>query len=150
VGSGGAPVPPSAVSVSPSAGSGSAQTFAFTFSDPAGAANIVSTQMDIGAVLSAAGTCYFYFSRAANALYLANDAGSFGASLAIGTAGTLQNSQCTVNGGISSVSMSGNTLMVNLALSFKPAFAGAKNVYIEAQNPTLDSGWVLRGTWTAQ
>jgi hypothetical protein len=105
--------------------------------------------MDIGATLAAAGTCYLYFSRAANLIYLATDAGSFGASLTVGSAGTMQNSQCTVDAGASSVLMSGNTLTVNLALSFKPAFTGAKNVYMEAQNATLDSSWVLRGTWMA-
>jgi hypothetical protein len=144
---GGAPSPPTAVSVSPNAGSGSAQTFAFVFSDPNGAANIVSTQMDVNATLTAAGACYLYYGRASNSIQLANDGGSFGAALTIGSAGTQQNSQCIVDAGASSVNLSGNTLTVNLALSFKPAFAGAKNVYMEAQNATLDSGWAQRGTW---
>jgi hypothetical protein len=49
----------------------------FTFSDPNGATDIVSMQMDITAQLSATYACYFYYSRASNALYLANDAGAW-------------------------------------------------------------------------
>ncbi|HYL78381.1 MAG TPA: S8 family serine peptidase [Bryobacteraceae bacterium] len=145
---GGAPVPPTTVSVSPSSGSGSAQTFTFTFTDPAGGANIVSTQLDFGATLATSGVCYFYYARAANAIYLASDTGSFGPSASLGSAGTMQNSQCALDAGASSVMVSGNTLTMNLALSFKPAFAGAKNVYMEAQNAAADAGWALRGTWT--
>ena len=46
--------------------------------------------------------------------------------------------------------ISGNTLTVNLAITFKPAFAGAKNTFGEAQNASADSGWSHLGTWTAQ
>jgi hypothetical protein len=60
----------------------------------------------------------------------------------------LQNSQCTLNVGASSASMSGNTLTLNLALSFTAAFAGAKNVYMEVENATHDSGWSPHGAWT--
>ncbi len=133
------------VSVSPSSGNGAAQTFAFVFTDPNGAANIVSTQMDVNATLAVANSCYFYYARAMNWIYLANDAGSFGNPLTIGSAGTEQNSQCVVDAGASSVSLAGNTLTVNLALSFKTP--GTRNIYMEAQNATLDSGWAQRGTW---
>jgi hypothetical protein len=45
--------------------------------------------------------------------------------------------------------LSGNTLTVTLALTFAPAFSGAKNVYAYAQNGTgINSGWQTRGTWT--
>jgi hypothetical protein len=44
--------------------------------------------------------------------------------------------------------MSGNTLTLNLALSFTAAFAGAKNVYMEVENATHDSGWSPHGAWT--
>jgi hypothetical protein len=142
--------PPTVVSVTPSSGMGTTQTFGFVFSDPAGATNIASTQMDINASLTAASACYFYYSRASNSIQLANDAGSFGAASTIGVAGTQQNSQCSVDAGASSVTMSGNTLTVNLAVTFKAAFAGPKNVYAEAQNPSGDSGWTKLGTWTAQ
>ena len=139
--------PPSAVSVTPSGQIGSAQTFAFTFSDPNGGAHIVSDTIDISATLSAAGACYIYYGRAQNAIYLADDSGAFSSSLVVSSPGTQQNSQCIMNAGASSVSVSGNNLTLNLALTFKPSFAGAKNIYMEVYNG-LDSGWVQRGTWT--
>jgi hypothetical protein len=149
-GGGGTPQPPAAVSVTPSSGSGASQTFAFVFSDAIGATDIQSVQLDISAALTAAGACYLYYSRGSNQIQLANDSGSFGAPLTVGTAGTMQNSQCTLDAGASSVMLSGNTLTLNVALSFKPAFAGAKNIYMEAQNATLDSGWSKQGTFNAQ
>jgi hypothetical protein len=146
--SGNSAVPPVAVSVMPNSGSGASQTFAFAFSDLNGATDIVSTQIVINSTLAAAGTCYFYYARAANAIYLATDAGAWQGFLTIGTAGTMQNSQCVVNAGASSVTASGNNLTLNLALSFNAGFAGAKNIYMEVQNATLDSGWAQRGAWT--
>jgi hypothetical protein len=38
-------------------------------------------------------------------------------------------------------------LTVTLALSFQPAFAGAKNIYMDTYD-TVDSGWQILGTWT--
>ncbi|HYL78224.1 MAG TPA: hypothetical protein VEU96_28675, partial [Bryobacteraceae bacterium] len=144
----GAPSPPVAVSVAPSSGSGSAQTFTFTFSDANGASNIVSTQIVVGSQLATAGTCYLYYATKATMIYLATDVASFSDGSTLGAAGTMQNSQCTLNPGASSVSLSGNTLTLTLVLSFKPAFTGAKNVYMEVQTATQDSGWAQRGAWT--
>ena len=141
--------PPVAVSVAPNSGSGSAKTFSFAFSDPNGASDIASTQMVINASLAAAGSCYFYYARASNAIYLATDAGAWQGFLTVGAAGTMQNSQCVVNAGASSVAASGNNLTLNLAVSFTTAFAGAKNIYMEVQSVMLDSGWAQRGAWTA-
>jgi hypothetical protein len=147
-GNGGSSGPPAAVSVTPNSSSGSSQTFAFTFTDPNGATDIVSTQMEINAQLSATNACYFYYSRASNALYLANDAGAWQGPVTVGGSGTLSNSQCSVNAGGSSASASGTTLTLNLAISFEAGFAGAKNIYMEVQNATVDSGWSLHGAWT--
>jgi hypothetical protein len=37
-----------------------------------------------------------------------------------------------------------------VSLSFEPAFAGAKTIYLDAVGSTgLTSGWMSRGTWTA-
>jgi hypothetical protein len=139
---------PAAVSVTPSSGSGASQTFTFTYSDPNGAADITSAQIDISATLSVSGACYLYYPRGLNEMYLASDTGVWQGPLPIGSTGTLQNSQCTLNVGASSASMSGNTLTLNLALSFTAAFAGAKNVYMEVENATHDSGWSQFGSWT--
>jgi hypothetical protein len=142
------PSPPAAVSVSPNAGSGLSQTFAFSFTDSSGAGNILSTQMDIGGVLAVPNSCFFYYAVGSNSIYLEDDTGVSHAPLTLGSAGTAQNSQCRIDAGASSLSMAGNTLTVNLALSFLPGYAGAKNVFMFAQNSALNSGWVNRGTWT--
>ena len=143
---GGSAGPPSAVSVTPGSGSGSTQTFAFTFSNPAGAAGIVSAQIDINASLGVVGACYIYY--ASNKIFLATDAGATQSPAIIGSPGTVQNNQCLVDAGASSVSMSGNNLTLHLAMSFTPAFAGAKVIYLDAYNGVQDSGWSQIGTWT--
>jgi hypothetical protein len=142
---------PATVSSSPASGAGSAQTFALTFSDPNGYAAIKSTQILIGGSMSFGNACYLYYNRQANSLYLTNDAGTAWQSpVTLGQAGTLQNSQCSINPLSSSVAGSGNNLTLNLAVTFKPTFAGSKSTYMEVYDGAGDSGWQQKGTWTAQ
>jgi len=142
--------PPTIVSVTPSSGSGSSQTFSFVYSDQKGYASITTLQTIINSSRSVSASCYLWHYPGTNALYLSNDAGTgWLGPVALGSAGSLQNSQCTVDTGSSSASGSGTNLTVNLVLSFKPAFGGAKNVYMDAiDGYTLDSGWQQKGTWT--
>jgi len=140
---------PTAISVAPSSGSGSSQAFAFNFLDPAGATDISSAQIVIDGSLSGTGSCYLYFyGNGANVIYLASDAGAFESGISLGTVGTLQNSQCTINVGASSAILSGTTLALNLAVGFQHAFAGAKIVYMFVQNASIGSGWTQQGIWT--
>ena len=81
-------------------------------------------------------------------LFLLNDAGTTWMSSAMGSGGTLQNSQCAIEPGTSSAVPSGNTLTVNLAVTFKNAFAGAKSVFMYGTNGVINSGWQTRGSWT--
>src|SRR5208282_4649908 len=128
-------------------GSGASQTFAFAFSDSAGAADITAAQIGINTAVNGTGACWMYFAAGTQMIYLANDAGAFAtAGLALGSSGTLQNSQCTINVNTSSVSLSGNTLTLNLVLSFAPGFAGTKNVYMYVQNATQSAGFTKEGT----
>jgi hypothetical protein len=142
--------PPTAGSVTPGSGTGASQTFSYVFSDTNGVSDISSAQLVISAGLSAVNSCYLYYARAANAVWLANDAGTqWLGPKTLGVAATLQNSQCVVNAGASSASGAGNTLTLNVALSFKPAFAGPKNNYVfVADNAGAMAGWLARGTWT--
>ena len=67
----------------------------------------------------------------------------------LGVAGTLQNSQCSVNAGSSSATGSGNNLTVNLAITFTTAFVGTQTIYMRADdNGGLTSNWQSMGTWT--
>ena len=48
----------------------------------------------------------------------------------------------------SSSTLSGSTLTLNLAVTFNSAFAGAKNIYMQASDAAgLDSGLQVRGAW---
>jgi len=131
------------VSVAPASGTGSSQSFSFVFTDPKGYGSISSISVVIAPTLTAAGSCYLYYARANNGIYLANDSGTAWLSP---KNGAVQNSQCSVNAQAVSASGSGNNLTVNLALSFLPAYTGAKNVYIQAYDGQ-DSGWAQKGTW---
>jgi hypothetical protein len=81
-------------------------------------------------------------------MYLASDTGVWQGPLKMGSTGTLQNSQCILNMAGSSATASGNTLTLNLALTFTAGFSGAKNVYMEVANATHNSRWSAYGSWT--
>jgi hypothetical protein len=144
------PAVPSAVSVTPSSGSGTSQTFTYLFSDASGYQHISNAYSMISASQSWAGSCLPMYVPASHSLYLAMDGGTgWLGPLTIGQAGTLQNSQCTLNAGASSASGSGTNLTVNLAISFSSSFVGLKNQYMRADDAAnnLSSGWQNRGTW---
>jgi PKD domain len=145
-------LPPTVVSVTPSSGSGSSQTFSFVFSDGNGFTDLSTTYIGFNSTLTWPGGCYTYYDRNANALWLLNDpANLWLGPVTPGAATSLQNSQCTLSGAGSSVSGSGNNLTVNVALSFNSAFGGAKNIYMCAlDNSGASSNWQQRGAWTVQ
>ncbi len=144
--------PPQAVSVSPSSGFGASQTFAFRVADPSGHENLGTMLVVINSVLSAANSCYLYYSASANMLALASDAGDgWSNPVALGAGVTLENRQCRVNVSTASRTLSGTELTVTVAIVFKPEFAGLKSSYLYVDNRSgLSSGWVKFGTWTVQ
>ena len=142
------PSGPTAVSVSPSSGSGTSQAFSFQFSDSQGYTNLSMLWFGFGS--SPYNGCIVQYTPGVKALYLEDDTGTvlLGPSTP-GVSGTVSNSQCTLNAGTSSVSGSGNTLIVKVALSFKPAFAGLQNAYMYAVDASglKTPAWQNRGTW---
>ncbi len=143
-------ITPTADSVTPSSGTGAGRTFAFKYSSVNGYGYLSTVYAWFDTVLSSGNGCDVQYRLASNQMYLFNDAGSaLLGPVTPGVAGTLSNSQCTLNAGTSSVSGSGNTLTVNAAVSFTAKFAGAKAVYgyaLDKQN--LNSGWKTLGSWT--
>ena len=142
---------PGANSVTPSSGSGASQTFALQYSDTAGAANLQQVSAYFNATLATppVNACQFYYNVSTNQLNLLNDAGTAGQAATVGTAGTLANSQCSLNVGAATVTPSGNTLTLNVPVMFLVGFAGAKNVYLSANDVSeASTGWVQRGAWT--
>jgi hypothetical protein len=140
---------PSAISVSPASGTGLTQTFTFVFSDTGGYGNIAWTQVLFSSTLNGFNACYVSLQAAANTIDLDGDNNNWSNTVALGSGGTLQNSQCSVNVTASSVSVSGNNLTLNLAITFSSSFAGTKNIYmIAADNAGTTSQWLTAGTWT--
>jgi len=147
-----APPPPSvpagvsAVDISPGSGSGSAQTFTLRYSDTRGASSLTSEWVWL---VGGTGVCMAYHERATNLVYLLNDAGTAWNSQILGASSVLQGSSCAINLASSSVSTSGSVLTLNLAMTFTPAFSGAKTVRMFANAAGgVSSGWQDRGTWT--
>src|SRR5262249_33860334 len=98
------------------AGSGSTQAFALQYSDSAGATDISTAWVWFNASFGAAAnkSCMAYYDRAGAKLYLLNDAGTAWVPGTLGSASTLQNSQCAIALASSSATLSGNTLTLNL------------------------------------
>src|SRR5437667_191389 len=150
VASGGSSMPMN-VSVTPASGSGSSQAFSFVFSDASGYTDINWVQMIVGPQVQSNNVCFVTYTRATNVLQLVVDGGGtfVGSGATLGVAGTLANSQCTLDAGNSSVSGSGGNLTVSLALMFKSWFAGAKSVFSGViNNASVFSGWQTMGAWT--
>jgi hypothetical protein len=141
---------PSVVSLSPNSGSGSTQTFAMEFSDTSGISDMTLIRYIFNTSTSNAAACSVLYYPITNRMFLYNDAGSgtLPQGLTPGVAGTVSNSQCTLNGGGSSVSKSGDTLTLNSAISFSSSFIGNKKVYLYAAGSKGNTGLIAEGNWT--
>jgi glucose/arabinose dehydrogenase len=146
--------PPAAVtsdSVVPASGTGVSQTFALQASDTTGSANLrtMFVWFTASSTSSAASSCLAYYDRPSNTLGLLNDAATQYMKGTAGASGTLSNSQCAMTLGSTTTTSSGNTLTLNVPITFAPGFAGAKSVLLYAANTAgASSGWPVRGTWT--
>src|SRR5262249_28183302 len=94
-----------AESVTPASGMGQTQAFVLQYTDGQGAGSLGTVWVVFSGSSNspAPNTCGAYYSRAANMLYLDNDAANAAAGAAMGGVGTLQNGQCAVNMVASSV-----------------------------------------------
>jgi len=143
--------PPTLVSLSPTSGTGVSQTFSAVYGDPNGISDLGTLKFLINTAVSGVNACDVYYLPAKNALYLYNNDDSLILGpLTPGSSLSLSNSQCTLLGANSSVSTSGNTITVDFGIGFQNAFAGSKNVYMNAINTagSTSSGWSQMGTWT--
>ncbi|SPF52309.1 hypothetical protein SBA4_50012 [Candidatus Sulfopaludibacter sp. SbA4] len=144
---------PAVGGVSPSYGSGLTQMFTFTFTDTEGWPDLGVVDILINNSLDGRQACYLAYSRAVNALYLVNDAGTaLLPGLVMTAPGTLSNSQCTVSAGASAVGMNGSTLTLTVGLTFPPVLSGNQVIYLAARDSTgvVTSGWQAMGTWSVQ
>jgi hypothetical protein len=152
-----APTGPAAGGVSPARSATTGQTYTFTFTDTNGYADLAVVDVLTNNSLDGIGACYVAFaptSATSGSLYLVNDAGGaggpFAGSFILGTPGaSASNSQCTVSADGSSLSASGNTLTLNLAITFSSSFSGNQVFYLAARNNgSGNSGWQAVGSVT--
>ena len=123
---------PSILSVTPSSGSGSSQTFAFQLSDTDGYASISSAEIVFTG--NDGLRCHVFFVRT-GAIYLASqDESVWLGPVAAGSSGTVQHSYCSINGAASSAQGSGNVVTLNLAVQFTGAFAGSRIVVADVSS----------------
>jgi hypothetical protein len=139
---------PSVVSVTPSSGSASTQTFSAVFTDPDGGQAITAAYMLFNTSVMAAHGCYVLYYPLTNLLYLKNDAGTANSiGITPGSAATVSNSQCAISGATSSYVVSGSTATLSVALTFSEITP--ENIYLYAFDKNANnSGWVLSGSWT--
>jgi hypothetical protein len=144
--------PPALAAASPTASTSPTQTFALTARDPNGATDLQRIYFLAGANTNVpVNGCHGFYDRSSNAVYLYNDAlNALAGPLTPGSAGTIQNSQCRVNGAATSVTVSGSDLVLNLDITRLGTFAGgAKNLYLWiTDNENNGTGWVQASTWT--
>jgi large repetitive protein len=135
----------------PGAGSGATQTFALQYGDTAGPADLSTTWVWFKGGASTANACIVYYSPVANTVNLLNDAGTVWLPAALGTSGTLQNSQCTIALGGTTATRGWTTLTLQLPVTFATSYSGTKTIDLYAENATgAHTGWQTRGTWTVQ
>src|SRR5579883_734652 len=140
---------PAIVSVSPSAAAGATQTLNVVVSDTAGYANLAGVNVLVGPTVDGTGACWIYYDATGGTLSLATDRGDAWNQIAAGSSGTLQNSQCTLQGAGSSAAGSGNRMTLSLNLSLQPVFAGQQKIYVRVQNQQGKvTGYQAMGTWT--
>jgi hypothetical protein len=150
------PTGPAVGGVSPGRSTTLGQTYTFTFTDTAGYTDLTVLDILTNSFLDGISACYVAYvpATATNGyLYMVDNAGDgnyvSGSPMLLSSGGTLQNSQCTINTAASSVSASGNTLTLNLAIAFSQSFAGNQLFYLAARNnSTGNSGWQAVGSVT--
>ncbi|MCP5109782.1 MAG: hypothetical protein GY953_02985, partial [bacterium] len=145
-----APLPPEPDSAAPSSGQGAAEVFQFTYTDPNGFAEIEWALALFHSTVSASGGCHIQYNHGQDSLWLMDDSGAaWLGPVTPGSASKLENSQCSIDATGSSASGSGTSLTLNVDVTFQPAFAGKKNIYMSAAAAAgQNSGWQTRGTWT--
>jgi sugar lactone lactonase YvrE len=129
------------------------ETFTFTFTDSKGFGDLGVLDVLVNTGLNAVSACYFAFvptGQASGELYLVDDAGAAGgpfAAFSVPGNGGAQNSQCSISGLGSSVSVVGTTLTLTLPITFNAEFAGNRLIFLSARNNSGENtGWIVEGT----
>lgn len=142
---------PQAVSITPASGRGANQIFSIVYSHSQGAAQISAARVLFNAAVDGRRACYVYYDRPSGSLLLVKDSGEGTTQAALGSRENLENSQCAVDAGASSMHDEGNYATLKLSVTFKsPGFSGEKKAYLfAADSKGGETGLEPKGTWTA-
>lgn len=88
----------------------------------------------VNAEIDGRNACYIYYLRESNSFALVNDSGAGSKVLPVGTPDRIENSQCAIDGGQSSVQAGEGGVQVTIAVEFRPAFAGKKQLFGYAED----------------
>ncbi|HEY1754001.1 MAG TPA: hypothetical protein VGG72_01300 [Bryobacteraceae bacterium] len=150
------PTGPGVGGVTPGRSITTGQTYTFTFTDTNGYPDLAVLDILTNSFLDGIGACYAAYvptGATTGYLYLVDDAGdggyASGSPILLSSGGTLSNSQCSLDTAASSASASGDTLNLNLAITFTPSFAGNQVFYLASRNSGAgNSGWQAVGAVT--
>jgi len=145
------------LSVTPSSGAGSTQTFTATYPDPPGFAGAAFgwVQFLVAAASDGGGQpfCFVHYDRGGNGLWMySGDVGFFVGPVTPGTASNaLNSSACSVNTAGAVVTNTGGNLVVSVPVTMKAPMSGAKKTFQRTLDTlNRDTGWQQTGTWTVQ
>jgi hypothetical protein len=140
---------PSVTSVSPIGSTGLSEVFTAVYSDTGGANDLQVIYLTFGSTLNGANSCAVGYQPGNNELFLFNNAGTSASDVGEGLGGSVSNSQCTLSGGSTAATLSGDTLTVPFNITFKSGFTGSQTVFGLAQtyDGTLSALKNL-GSWT--
>jgi len=142
-------------SLSPTYGTALTQTFTAVYSDPNsyGDLSALEIMFDVPQY-TGVNACVVSYQPATDSFYLWNDQHTVNLGpLAPAAASSLSNSQCSLQGTRSSVSINTTTgqVTVNFGITFSSTFAGAKYSFVQLvsrSGSSVSTGWLQQGVWT--
>ena len=124
------------VSAAPNSGqvtAGASRPFTFSFTDANGSADLSEVSVLINTSTAPGAACYIQWNRSDHTIRLYNDDGGGGYTFAPDTFNSFGNSQCTITYN-NPIVESGNNLTMTISIAFTQAFAGTRNIYMQALN----------------
>lgn len=141
---------PRAEAVTPNAGGAATDTVVATYDHSADANAIQTAWLLINSALDGSQGCYVAYFRPANLLFLIPDNGDGAAAttMPLAGSGSLENSQCRIDGAGSVATVNGNRLTLQLNITRKAPFAGPRGIWGAAQSAAgVTGGWRSLGLW---
>lgn len=135
--------------ISPVSGTGTSMTRTFVFTDADGADDIGVVNVLVNFYLDGRNSCYVAYDSVGNVIYLVQNDGGTLQGLALPSAGTLSNTQCSIPAGSITAIKSGNTLRLIMTINFLGSYGGTRVVFAAARDRNGgNSGWLPVGQQT--